>query len=192
MSGEKKKVGRPKKSPQVVLDQKDGDVKTFYSQQDLKDWMDAQDALVHTITGKHPEDQTNPDCEPATKGFVKCIARTLFANTSHKHYGNFDSLRESFVMVGLAGVFGFGLFTLFIGGALHDPSTLAMMKHVEFARWVVSVSSTGLISSLILLAASLLCISEWVTDSASVGDANYIGVIQKYKPPTCEKKKDCE
>jgi hypothetical protein len=166
----------------VSLHQKDGTVNVFNSYQELKDWMGEQESIVESITGKHPEDQTNPDCEPATKGFVKCIARTLLANTSHKHYGNFYSLRESFVMVGLAGVFGFGLFTLFI-----DPSTLAMMKHVEFARCVVSVSSTVLISSLILLAASLLCIN-----SASVGDANYIGVIQKYKPPTCEKKKDCE
>ena len=192
MSGEKKKVGGPRKHPMVSLHQKDGTVNVFNSYQELKDWMGEQESIVESITGKHPEDQTNPDCEPATKGFVKCIARILLANTSHKHYGNFDSLRESFVMVGGWGVLIFGSVVLIFGGAMLNPEVVATMNNAEFARWILSVCSTGLISSLILLAASRHCSSEWVTDSASVGDANYIGVIQKYKPPTCEKKKDCE
>ena len=175
MSGEKRKVGKPKKSPRVVLDQKDGDVKTFYSQQDLKAWMDAQDALVHTTTGKHPEDQTNPDCEPATKGFVKCIARKTFkaipcidrCSVKVKDWTG-DTAPVAILSA-----------MMFIGWGF------AMISNQTAAVWALGVGS-------IALATVWLSLPDKPTVVITCDDPCGLPSEIKKCKPTCEKKKDCE
>ena len=129
-----------------------------------------------------PEAPKNPDCEPATKGFVKCIARTV-VNESVKHTHPFgrDLLSENLCAVSLLGVFGFGLVAICEYGALNIHGWFPTCV----LGFLISVGITG----------ATIVTSEQTERGGQTWRGEYqwghpIPQIQKYEPP-CEKKKEC-
>ena len=113
---------------------------------------------------------TNPDCEPATKGYVKCVARTLVdkigdaVGTSHE---------------------GEGLLSIVIGGFLFVCYCFAMTAKTEpIAAWACGVGALAMLSA-------------WgeilIHDHKLISHQNQDTMphIQKYTP-VCEEKKECE
>lgn len=117
----------------------------------------------------------NPDYEPATKGFVKCIARKLNA---HKHTMDFNSILSYHVYS--------NLFLFVISACV---AKMAVDTH-DVLLIVVSLLCAG--AAIVILCAAA---NEYVEQSTS-DTKNYSGeinkAIQKYEPPTCEPKKECE
>jgi hypothetical protein len=163
----KRPVGRPKK-PAVGLCDKDDNVKMFHSYEELKTWMDETENSIKEFTGA----PKNPDREPATKGYVKCVARKL---NTHKH----ETDRNQMITIQMGG-FAI-LFLLSIGGAGLANSVFGASSN-EFLFFVATV-----FSSFVLI---LFCGTQITNpDTSDVNfDADIARAIQKYTPPTCEKK----
>ena len=114
---------------------------------------------------------TNPDCEPATKGYVKCVARTLVDRMGQEIEAN---------------------------GVNSDPGNMLIISSLGFVfAWMLAmfvrtepVAAWASGCSAIVL---LICGHEvWAHDHHIHTCKSYeIRSIQKYTP-VCEEKKECE
>ena len=137
---------------------------------------------------KKPE---NPDCEPATKGYVKCIARGLTINSYHSHRLE-GELRESLTLISGLAVFGSGLVWALIGSLLADPNTVSQMNNIWFAKLALEMAQSLFGGSLVVFIASFTTPNVEDTHDA-YATKGPLKAIQKYEPPTCDKKRDeCE
>ncbi|MDD2246422.1 MAG: hypothetical protein PHC39_05005 [Proteiniphilum sp.] len=121
---------------------------------------------------RETEKPANPDCEPATKGFVKCIARTLVdKQSSHFYYENRDS--------DCGGMFSFavGTFAFFVWGFAMS------VDNVPMVAW-----ASGVIVIMCIVGIAEMYINK---PNIRLNTRDYCKAIQKYEPPTCEKK-ECE
>jgi len=116
----------------------------------------------------------NPDCEPATKGYVKCLMRKI-----HTHYHG-QNISCVFTLSGAACGWFITLMACFGFGTSATASPFGFYPPVGY----------GLILSIVLTLVGLdLCYSN----NACVSTEEDIpSVIKKYTPPTCEKKDECE
>ena len=137
--------------------------------------------------GKKKEEK-NPDCEPATKGYVKCQIRKLISVSGHSH-GNHNEL---------CGVLGLLSLFAFIGSLV-----------VSFLFYFVPPAGVGSIYSLaqcqtaacytftFCAVMGVICGSCLISECKDETEPNTIidedgtqSEFQKYEPP-CEKKDDC-
>lgn len=117
----------------------------------------------------------NPDCEVATKGYVKCVGRTVIATSDHSHC--FEDVCTTMPVIAACALTAFlGLcgWLLFNGtkdmfGASVSASVFSMAVLLSVFVWVFSgVSTTS-------------------TDKRSIPKT-----LIKYTPPVCEPKKGCD
>ena len=116
---------------------------------------------------KKPE---NPDCQPATKGYVKCVVRKA---AEHKHKFGFDcgSIVIMVVLLSLAWVF-------------------CVSIHESNLAWI-----TG-IGALMMVSVGACYDEDKKTETSTIDgrictDYVYPDYLKKYTPPVCEKKKEC-
>jgi len=116
---------------------------------------------------EQPVEETNPDCEIATKGFVKCIARDLIEEGNHNYYENKP---EEFS--GATGIIMICLLTL--------GCVLALaIKSEPVAAWVCGTGAVVLVTVMIEL--------EQIKSPKIVRKVEVPTHLKKYKP-----KKECE
>ena len=139
---EKRPVGRPRKNPRLA----------------------SQQATIDAIE--------TPDCEPATKGFVKCIARKT---STHTHPIDCEELHAVIVLTNSSVILCLGVILAYASGA------------------------TG--AAIVIGGVTCLCIMfVYVINDRrryeQTGGVEVCGstyeAIQKYEPPKCEEKKECE
>lgn len=115
---------------------------------------------------KKPE---NPDCEPATKGFVKCIVRKA---AEHKHAINIDNCIVMFLAVLLSFVW--------VWAAVYHDSILALTTGIgALMMFTVGFSFEGSHTGTSNIDGRIC--TEYI----------YPDYLKKYTPPVCEKKKEC-
>lgn len=110
---------------------------------------------------RKPKEPTNPDCEPETKGFVKCIVRKILYRDVKGYSGS------AFIWLLLTVLFTIPLVTC--GG--NDPHA-----------WIFGC--------MIMISLSLAAHDQLL--SIHKGETVEEEYLQKYQPPTCEKKNECE
>ncbi|MDD3019849.1 MAG: hypothetical protein PHX61_02565 [Alphaproteobacteria bacterium] len=159
MTEPKRPVGRPRKIPLSAIVEKEG--MQFVS---LKD--------AERILGIKPEEEPikNPDCEPATKAYVKCTLRKLL----HKRYevSHYDN----------CGHLSFAVSALSALGSL----TLLASQYANSTPAVTCYSITIL---------STISWIEWMwhgNSSITITDSENPKEIENWEPPVCESKRDCE
>ena len=118
------------------------------------------------VQSRKPE---NPDCEPATKGYVKCIARKTL-----KHQHKKDSCYGITLLGALVGWFWL------LGNAMVIPT-----RQLTETHFYILLAATTVLT---LLSIDLVRAED---DCTFTPDTEF-PVIQKYEPPTCEKKEECE
>lgn len=126
--------------------------------------------------GKFAKKPENPDCEPATKGYVKCIARTVISK--HKHYQSSsrkDGTEIGFLLFAAVWLFS-GLFSLNAALPTH---------YFEQISWLSGFAA-------IIMVFVNIDVSGIGSNYTHNGESD-IKAIQKYEPPKCESpKRDCE
>jgi len=159
MIEQKRPVGRPRKIPVSAIVEKDG-----------QQFISLEDAAK--LLGIKPEEEPvkNPDCEPATKGYVKCLLRKT---RDHSH--------------------AFGL----AGGDLWATGTMCgwIISMIAFIGARTNTTCSEWLPALV--AFSIVCtigVSEFARMSGEVtaGLKDTPKAIQKWQPPMCERKKDCD
>lgn len=111
----------------------------------------------------------NPDCEPATKAYVKCIARKLQKSSEHKHQ---TYLGWSIVVIGILSA----LALMCGAGSLTDINwttigfVFVLLAFVRMFEWFIGEDHN-------------------TTKSNGIAD---IPQIKKYEPPVCKDKKECD
>jgi hypothetical protein len=161
-------VGRPKK-PTVGLYDKDGNVKMLHSYEELKTWIDETENSIKEFTGG----PKNPDLEPATKGYVKCVARKT---TDHEHSVTYPTVG---LFIGSAGL----MCAWFWMATLHE-STLC---------WITGIGALMMFWIGVCFDFSDGTMTETSNlDGGAHTPYRYPDYLQKYIPPPCEKKEDCE
>lgn len=117
-----------------------------------------------------PDATKNPDCEPATKGFVKCVVRKA---AEHKHKFGFD-LWPMIVVIGI----------------LSLAWVFCVSIHESNLAWITGIGALMMISVGV-------CFDEDKKTETSTIDGSfgtpytYPDYIKKYTPPVCEPKKEC-
>lgn len=112
----------------------------------------------------------NPDSEPASKGYVKCVARKIVSHSYHRHQNP-------------------------LLGTLAVMSVLVL-----FASWVIVISNPSnhnvyLVGSALAFQSGAILLACIVTPPPKlepITPKDDIKQIQKYTPPPCEKKDGCE
>jgi len=100
----------------------------------------------------------NPDCEPATKGYVKCLIRKFYEIPINNY------LPRSAIWILTALCFG-----------------------------AYSVISTSMFTVTLAIISAMFAINDVLMAFALNCDRNHnLKFVQKYTPPTCKKKDDCE
>ena len=123
--------------------------------------------------GKKKEEK-NPDCEPATKGYVKCLLRKTWY---HKH-----RLTGSGWLLLISVMFGW-IFTIGFGSVLVSPSDFNLQVTTA-QQWFPSTLLFSLATTVFLIEAVLLEVEGRKEEMPTE--------IQKYSHPVCEKKDECE
>lgn len=120
----------------------------------------------------------NPDCAPATKGYVKCQIRHLIRISNHEHDLGGDNIVAA---IGITTILGFcitGVVFMFIAG---KP---------ELSWWCSVVTSTMIVFGSLAVAC---VVSDMKTDSAMINDGDISPAFEKYEPPVvCTPKRGCE
>jgi hypothetical protein len=118
----------------------------------------------------------NPDCEPATKGFVKCIARTVHSSCIKNSHAKLSKRASS-----------------------GDISFLAGMVACLFWLFMLSNHFEGSFTFTVGIAALVMIVIGLDVDNGMSGiDLEYQypqevpKSIQKYEAPKCEERKECE
>jgi len=118
----------------------------------------------------------NPDCEPATKGYVKCVARNML-DIKHSHeISTKDNLNISLgALTMLSSVASAASYIIASVNNIHDIATL-----MAPIFWM----------SMIIFAACLLATEHTDTKISSVSNC-VPDYLKKYEPP-CEPKRGCD
>lgn len=130
-----------------------------------------------------PKEEINPDCQPATRGYVKCIARKIFKESKHVH-------KSPQPLVGFVMLFSF--INVFITAA----SWASSPTH-EGSIWVIIAAIFWVsLEALIAVVGSCLVspeIDESLTGTLSWDNPNLDPAFEKHTPPPpiCEKKEEC-
>jgi hypothetical protein len=114
----------------------------------------------------------NPDCEPATKGFVKCLMRET---RQHTHHGYWDGLFTSMSMIG-------GWFVSILLGA----SCFSINKTLQ------SLGTQYFVPVLLFSIAMTCMYCELMSLEYTGVEGTTPTELQKYTPPAREKKDECE
>jgi hypothetical protein len=120
----------------------------------------------------------NPDCAPATKGFVKCMLRTLIKESSHGHDFEGDTVAATLGAFSIVGIFATGLGFIITMG---NPTT----------SWWSSVLASMFMMFITITIACLL--ADVRTDRSKINDGDIPWSFNAYTPPgVCAPKKGCE
>jgi hypothetical protein len=126
---------------------------------------------------KKEEKVENPDCEPATKGFVKCLMRKYDNGHTHKQRGG------GLAMIALALLFGVVWLACV---TMPNPS---MGANQPLYAWMFG----SLAAVSVVAAYEIASIGEGrTTEPNNTMWCTHPEYIRKYEPPTCEPKKECE
>jgi hypothetical protein len=166
MTEQKRPVGRPRKIPVSAIVEKDG-----------RQFVSLEDAAK--LLGIKPEEEPtkNPDCEPATRGYVKCLLRK---NLEHKHEQN-TSGDLSIVVA------AFGWVATTLAWSLSCLSNVSPSLLTVLDAWSVPLSLFSVAMTVVAFDMGYIGVS--LTTSV---EGECPKEIQKWQLPTCEKKKDCE
>jgi TM2 domain-containing membrane protein YozV len=159
--------GKFAKSPCIALHGNNGSTAFFTSVKELEKF---KENVIFIEPSKTP--QKNPDCEPATKGYVKCLMRKT---REHTHNCQWDGSPTFLLM--FAGWFG----SVILGASC--ISIDKGMQNIGNQYFVPVVLFTILITCLFYEFMKL----EIVEINRSLPSD-----LKRYTPPTCEKKDECE
>ena len=120
------------------------------------------------------KEEKNPDCEPATKGYVKCLLRKTY---DHKHH-----LDGSGLLLLASVAFGW-MFTIVFGSVLVSPSSSFNVSITTAQQWFPPTFLFSLAVTVFLIEVALLEVEGRKKEMPTE--------ILKYSPPVCEKKDDC-
>ena len=172
--------GRPRKNkPVVALIENNKDAKVFTSYSELKDFIKESEGWLDTQ--KTP---TNPDCEPATKGYVKCVARTLVSNTANHVYYTTEESEDNIDNNEMLGVLLTTMFMCWAGAWVIIMVTPSINNPI--AAWIAGTNAITMFSIL----AVMLTVGHH-THKIVLKVKEPIKAFQKYTP-VCEEKKECE
>lgn len=119
--------------------------------------------------GRPKKAAENPDCEVATKGYVKCVARKL---GQHTH--------DNFTVVISSGLFAaISIFALVVFGSDHMT-----INEISIPTILMAFTLLGLYNCLVGL-------FNFMSTGCS-RDLNEIDNIQPHTEPPCERKKECD
>jgi hypothetical protein len=122
---------------------------------------------------KNAKKQENPDCDVATKGFVKCVARRLGEHT-HTNFSNSLWLW----------LFGIGSAVIFMVMYGHDTPSY-VYENISMPTILITCIIVGLVGGV------ASAISNYFRTEASC-DLYEVEAIQKHEEPPCEPKRGCE
>lgn len=135
----------------------------------------------------------NPDCDPATKEYSKYIGRTVIENSMHRHTISINNdLRQSLLFIFGLITFSSGLLWLILGSSLNNPTIVATMSNVEFAKTIVSICVPVFITSVSITGCAFVSGSQPIATGQSKIFNEYKAYpekLQKYIPPH---KDECE
>ena len=123
---------------------------------------------------KNPQEesgQKNPDCEPATKGYVKCLCRKI---SEHRHPQN----AFPFLAIGATAIS-----SIVIILELITPATNSFSECEWYSMCTI------LIVGIIMAIDTIGFISLERTGKPTEYNAN---IIKRYEPPVCKDKSECE
>lgn len=139
--------------------------------------------------GKKKEDK-NPDCDPATKGYVKCQIRKLISVSGHSHEYKNDLGGAIGTVSLVSGFFSFifGMFLSFPTVQLSELSNAEYLQSQEIGHCVLTFSAV----MWVIFAAVFISTHHDYTENNTITDEenDVIPEFQKYEPP-CEKKDNC-
>jgi hypothetical protein len=122
------------------------------------------------MTDEEKPKQKNPDLLPATRGYVKCIARRI---NSHKHPQNSDPF-VSAILTALGGLVW--IFMVVDGAIAHTPHA------PEWAYWLVTLFTVTQLSALY---------TTYSIDDGETGPTSYNSGDQKLLKAWEPKKSEC-
>ena len=130
----------------------------------------------------------NPDCEPATKGYVKCQIRKLISVSGHSH-GNHDELCGA---LGLLSLFAF-IGSLVVSFLLYFvPPGAGSIYSLAQCQTVACYTFTFCTVMGVICGSCLIAECKDETEPNTIIDEDSTpSEFQKYEPP-CEKKDRCE
>ena len=135
---------------------------------------------------EEPPEVKNPDCETATKGYVKCLLRKISAASWHQHDITDGDLRESLLVISGGALLLSGLVWALLGSALAEP--VVQINNVWLARLTCEWAQSICGASVVILLAVGMSAPPTVLRNCAIPS---LKEIRKYEPPTCEKK-ECE
>lgn len=127
------------------------------------------------MTKKKVPEVKNPDCEPATKGYVKCLIRRT---AQHTHEMRGDCL----FTLAFAILTWITTFTMYLCTFSINPDTVRVANQWMIPIFLVSVLSTTVVIDAFRTSDLHTC--------SNYDNTNY-KIVGKYKPPECTKH-DCE
>jgi hypothetical protein len=157
-----------KQTPMVALHSKDGSTAYFSSVEEMERFTKANNVVFKE---KEP-DIKNPDCEPATKGYVKCLMRKT---RNHTHYGRWDGNFTTLAMCG-------GWFSSLLFGACCFSIDKALQN----------IGNQYFIPVLLFSIAMTCMYCEFMKLEYTNVEGLTPPELKKYTPPTCEKKDECD
>jgi len=163
--------GRPRK---VCIDVpvKDEETITFKSLDELREYLKKENISLE-------EKPKNPDCEPATKGYVKWIARKMTRSPNHVHkLQNWKPI--------------FGILAACSAGALVSAGLYGeCITNAALASQAPVFAGMFCTCSLIVLGGVVG--TNFSTTETNISSSLLIpDAIQKYESPKCDSKKECE
>jgi hypothetical protein len=158
-----------KQTPMIALHGKNGSTAYFSSIEEMEDF-----AKETKIEFKKKEEK-NPDCEPATRKYVKCLLRKY---TQHKHEPC------GFWLASIIGAVIGWLFTFAVYTVSAYPKDL----------YSTSVANTWLIPLFLFSVACTIFTYEihYIATTNTTSDTTTHPELDEYTPPTCEKKDECD
>ena len=187
---EKKTPGKtPAKTKKPVIAVIEHDGRQFVALEDVAMMLGINPEPVPANIAREPEETVkNPDCEPATKGYVKHKIRVLMDDVYHKH--NLDPSTREFQGIltwisGIAAVIS-GLLLIF-----NNPISGAFIPALNQFLWTILI-----VFGLIWLCAIFSDSPEHTTNPNRIVNRRYDEdhpiAFRKWTPPPCTDKKDCE
>ena len=179
----KRPVGRPKKNQMTVTLQDPAGNKIFKSYAEMKQFIADTDATIASMTdhdwmdGKTPTTMLkNPDREPASKGYVKCMARKTRLDVvldilEHRQYSLMIQSVAFLIMCVASGI------CYWVAPYTSTAQTFMM---------VVSIVTGAIVLS------RLYKIAGYTDTINHLKRSEPAECIKKYTPPPCGKKEECE
>ena len=159
--------GKFTKIPCIALHGKDGSTAFFTSVGEMEKFTSGEGIKVKPHNQDAPK---NPDCDPATKGYVKCLLRKT---REHTHVLRFSGLPS-----GLGLIMGVGL------------SCVCIMDRFSNTHGTFFNQYAGLIFTFTAIMGCMFY--EFINLKSEEVETPLPTELKRYTPPTCEKKEECE